>query len=257
MPYLSNEPAVFYRVWNTECPKANVVFLHGAGEHSGLYHRFAAGLNAEGYRVWAIDHIAHGHTPGSVEAVYEVSALADNARRLIRLAQEETDALKTVLIGNSLGGVTAGLLMSMEDAPAIAGLVLTSTPLAPLQNIDELDKAIMSLEPTYLDELASDPLLPRMEPLDYNRLDAAMCKAVEQMQSKAPCWPFPVLLINGENDVLALPETARAWAKNIPRGRALTIKGGHHDILNDTSYAVVTRLIASFVLEATNPYLLY
>lgn len=251
MPFLPDAENVFYRVWNTQPPKANVVFLHGAGEHSGLYHRFAAALNAQGYRVWAIDHIAHGHTPGATEAVYKVSPLADNARRLFTLVEGQKEPLQTVLIGNSLGGITAGLLMSREDAPAIAGLALTSTPLAPLQNIDKLDEAVMSLEPTYLDELASDPLLKRMEPLDYYKLDAGMCEAVRQIERKAPLWTFPALLVNGENDVLARPETAKEWVKRTPRGRACTIRGGHHDILNDTSYQTVARLIASFVWEAT------
>lgn len=252
MPFLPDAENVFYRVWNTNCPTANVVLLHGAGEHSGLYHRFASVLNVAGYRVWAIDHIAHGHTAGAVEEVYDVSRLAANARKLFNLINEQAEPLKTVLVGNSLGGVTAALLMSMEHAPNISGLVLTSTPLAPLQNIGELDRAVMSLEPTYLDELAFDPLLQRMETLDYYRLDAGMRQAIRQTEDKAPFWAFPILLINGENDVLARPETARKWVKKTRCGRALTIIDGHHDILNDTSYQTVARLIASFVFETTS-----
>ena len=37
---------VFYRSWITDDAGAAVVFLHGFGEHSGLYERYASALNA-------------------------------------------------------------------------------------------------------------------------------------------------------------------------------------------------------------------
>ncbi|TGQ49523.1 lysophospholipase, partial [Mesorhizobium sp. M1C.F.Ca.ET.210.01.1.1] len=36
---------VYYRHWAPLKPTAQIVFLHGYGEHSGLYHRFANSLN--------------------------------------------------------------------------------------------------------------------------------------------------------------------------------------------------------------------
>lgn len=251
MPILPHTENIFYRMWDTAAPKADVVFLHGAGEYSGLYHRFAAHLNMDGYRVWAIDHIAHGNTPGSVEDVYDILNLAENAKKLLQFVQERKNPLKTVLIGNSLGGVTSGVIMSLPDAPSVAGLVLTSTPLAPLQNIDKLDQAVMSLEPTYLAELDSDPVLKQMEPLDYYRLDKTMCAGAERIDQSIGTWKFPVLFINGEKDTLALPENAGHWAAKASRGRAVIIKNGHHDIINDTAYLHVARLICDFVFEST------
>ena len=251
MPILPDTENVFYRMWDTSNPKAHVVFLHGAGEHSGLYHRFATHLNRDGYRVWALDHIAHGHTPGKADDVYNVNNLAQNAKVLLNYVQNQPGPSKIVLIGNSLGGVTAGVIMSQSDAPSIQGLVLTSTPLEPLQNIDKLDQVIMSREPTYLAELESDPLLQQMEPLDYYRLDKGMCAGANQIEQSVRSWKFPVLFINGEEDTLALPQAAKTWAEKAMYGRAVTVKNGHHDILNDTSYASVARLICDFVFEAT------
>lgn len=251
MPVLPDTRQVFYRMWDTAQPRANVVFLHGAGEHSGLYHRFAAALNADGYRVWAIDHIAHGLTPGRPEEVYAVSNLAENARRLMQVVEQHDKTLKTVLIGNSLGGVTAGLLLCRADAPKVAGLLLASTPLAPLADIDRLDEVVMSLEPTYLDELEFDPLKKQMEDLDYYKLDAGMTAAAKQMEQAIGSWDFPVLFLNGENDSLAPPEIAQRWAVKMRYGRAVTIQNGHHDILNDTAYAEVARLVCNFVFETT------
>lgn len=251
MPYLPNSNQVFYRLWDCQGAKANVVFLHGAGEYSGLYHRFAAAMNAEGYRVWAIDHPGHGFTPGTSEDVYEVSNLVRNAKILLDVVVRNNDQ-KIVLMGNSLGGVTAGLLMCACDAPSVVGLVLTSTPLEPLQNIDQLDKAIMSLEPTYLDILDSDPMLKQVVPLDYYKLDAGMTKAALEIKDHLPKWNFPVLFINGDNDVLALPEDAKRLSCSAVNGRAVTVRNSHHDILNDVTYNTVARLISNFVFEVTS-----
>ena len=251
MPYLEAERRIFYRCWDCPGAAADVIFLHGAGEHSGLYHRLAAALNAAGYRVWALDHPGHGLTPGTSEDVYDVFGLARNARALVRHVQcGSTEQL--VLMGNSLGGVTAGLTMCTEDAPQIAGLVMTSTPLEPLKNIDELDQAIMSLEPTYLDVLETDPVLKQVVPLDYYKLDAGMTMAANVIKQRMPEWKFPVLMINGDADTLALPEDARRLAHKIPHARAATIRNSHHDVLNDVNYDAVAQLILQFLFETTN-----
>ncbi len=40
MPFLQTDPArVYYRHWPAPEPRAAMVFLHGFGEHTGLYHR--------------------------------------------------------------------------------------------------------------------------------------------------------------------------------------------------------------------------
>ena len=39
-------------------PRAAVIFLHGFGEHTGLYHRYGFALNAAGIDLWAVDQSA-------------------------------------------------------------------------------------------------------------------------------------------------------------------------------------------------------
>ena len=55
---------MFYRNWLVDDPAATVVFLHGFGEHSGLYDRYAAALNARGISLWALDQIGPGQSDG-------------------------------------------------------------------------------------------------------------------------------------------------------------------------------------------------
>ena len=46
-------------------PRAVVVFLHGFGEHTGVYHRYGFALNAAGIDLWAVDQFGHGLSPGT------------------------------------------------------------------------------------------------------------------------------------------------------------------------------------------------
>ena len=54
----------YYRHWAAATPRAGVIFLHGFGEHTGLYHRYGFTLNAAGIDLWAVDQFGHGLSPG-------------------------------------------------------------------------------------------------------------------------------------------------------------------------------------------------
>ncbi|TGR92564.1 alpha/beta fold hydrolase, partial [bacterium M00.F.Ca.ET.191.01.1.1] len=73
---------VYYRHWAPLKPTAQIVFLHGYGEHSGLYHRFANSLNARGIGVWALDAIGHGLSDGERGNPGSMADLRTNAERL-------------------------------------------------------------------------------------------------------------------------------------------------------------------------------
>lgn len=251
MPYIHlSEKAIYYRVWEPEQAVANVVFFHGLGEHSGLYHRFAHFLNSQGYRVFAIDHIAHGHTAGTLVEASEVSNLAAHARALIKNVHENHAATPLVVIGHSLGGITASYLASSEGLPPVQGMVLTGTPFNEIPELGDLDAITMSLDPEYLDALSVDPLLPR--DVVFEQFEQGMARARAVITPKIDRWPFPVLLINGEHDPIAPPTIARKWAGRMVSGRAVEIKDGHHDIINDASHQTIARLVSAFVFEVTS-----
>ena len=43
-----------------------MVFLHGFGEQSALYHWLGNALNGAGIELWALDEIGHGLTKGDL-----------------------------------------------------------------------------------------------------------------------------------------------------------------------------------------------
>ena len=65
MPFIENPRGrAYYRHWAAADPRAAVIFLHGFGEHTGLYHRYGFALNAAGIDLWAVDQFGHGLSPG-------------------------------------------------------------------------------------------------------------------------------------------------------------------------------------------------
>ena len=251
MPFIhQSKRPIYYRVWDNVNPKANIVFFHGIGEHSGLYHRFAHAQNSHGYRVWAIDHTGHGHTSGFLEEAYDVFGLAENAIQLLQVVKSR-DNLPIVLMGHSLGGVMASLLVSEEKSLSIEGLILTGTPLDPIPELGDLNSIDMSLDSGYLDELSVDPLIPQEE-INFSKLNKGLARAQDVISSKINTWSFPVLFLNGEVDPIAPPTWARTWARRVPSGRAIEIRNGHHDLINDLNHATVSQLVSFFVYEVTS-----
>ncbi|QBJ97828.1 alpha/beta fold hydrolase [Rhodococcus sp. ABRD24] len=133
MPFFSGATGqVHYRRWPVDRPRAGVVFLHGMGQHSGHYHRFAAGLAARGIEMWGIDQAGHGLSEGTPGAPGALSDLADDAAGLTTLAGGDRPGLPLVLMGHSLGAAVSIALLRRSLDPFFA-TVLCGTPKSVVQ----------------------------------------------------------------------------------------------------------------------------
>ena len=94
MPFIEHPRGrAYYRHWAAAEPRAAVIFLHGFGEHTGVYHRYGFALNAAGIDLWAVDQFGHGLSPGDrgdFGSIEDSSALADT---LTELAERERPGL--------------------------------------------------------------------------------------------------------------------------------------------------------------------
>lgn len=248
MPYFDGSAGrVYYRHWRAERPRAQVVFLHGHGEHGGHYHRFAAALDERSISVWGMDLVGHGLSEGDRGVVTSVDDLARDAECLATLARDAAPGLPLVLAGHSLGGVSSAVVASRNGRP-YAALVLTGTPLQSLPDLEAAPE--MSRDPFYLDALEHDPLR-----FDSRHADATLRSALQPAQTmiaeRLPHLDIPVLFVNGTEDVFAPPGRAEALAARMSRARVSVYDGARHDIVNDTVHRAVAREIADFVIENT------
>lgn len=128
MPFFAGTSGqVHYRHWPCTDPVAGLVFLHGMGQHSGHYHRFARALHADGIETWALDHVGHGLSEGELGDPGPVADLGTNALRLTGIAEEQRPGLPLAIMGHSLGAATA--LAALEQDPhRFAAVVLCGLP---------------------------------------------------------------------------------------------------------------------------------
>jgi len=251
---------VYYKAWRVPAPRtAAIVFLHGFGEHSGLYHRLGNALGAAGIELWALDEIGHGLTEGERAVIGSIDDLVENGRRLTALAEAAQPGAPVWLAGHSLGAAAAAV-SAIRDPGRYAGLILSGAALSPLDWVlalaaDDaaelsLDPADLSSDPFYLDELTYDPLaftsaagarsLAVVLPPAWAEIDGGLARA-----------DLPVLLVHGSDDPVVPAAHARQWASRLKRGRLAEFAGARHDILNETVHREVAAAITAFVSEVS------
>src|SRR3984957_13340287 len=209
---------VYYKAWRGPAPSAaTVVFLHGFGEHSGLYHRLGNALNSAGIDLWALDEIGHGLTEGERAVIGSVGDLVENGRRLTALAEAAQPGAPVWLAGHSLGSAAAAV-SAARDPGRYAGLILSGAALSPLDWVQalaqddaaelSLDPADLSGDPFYLDELTHCSLA-FTSAAGARSLAAVLRPAWAELADDLPRADLPVLLLHGSDG----PDVAAAQAR--------------------------------------------
>lgn len=237
----------YYRNWGISAPRSIVLFLHGAGEHSGHYHRMAGALNAAGIEVWAPDHIGHGLTEGERGGILGIPQLAANARVLLNIIRAARPGLPIVLAGHSLGGVTAAYMLTRRTK-GVAGAILTGSPLKPGPMVLPASFDV-TRDPFFIDMLDTDPLAAPFPPervAERRRLMAAVC---DDMAERLAELGTPILLINGTDDPIAPADYAEGLAGRLQNARSLIYPDACHDIINDTCFERVQADMVDFVRD--------
>lgn len=261
MPFFDGQAGrVYYRHWAAVQPRAALVFLHGFGEHTGLYHRYGAALNARDIDLWALDEIGHGLSEGQRGNFGSIEDLAANGALLAGLAEAAAPGLPLVIGGHSLGSL-ATLYLALDDPARFRGVVISGAPLAPLewladalangQDEVDLDLAALSADPFYLDSLENDPLA--FTGADVAALfGAAFPPAWRRLERELPALaPLPVLAVHGSEDQIAPIGGVLGWRDRLPSLRVAEFTGSGHDILNEVAHREVAATVADFVLRVS------
>ncbi|CAM2801471.1 alpha/beta hydrolase [Prescottella defluvii] len=141
MPFFTGATGqIHYRRWPVDQPRAVVVFLHGMGQHTGHYHRFAAGLARHGIEMWGIDQAGHGLSEGTPGTPGTLEDLADDAALLATTAAQACPGVPQVLMGHSLGAAVAITLLR-RGSERFTAAVLCGTPRSVVQHADTSDFA--------------------------------------------------------------------------------------------------------------------
>jgi alpha-beta hydrolase superfamily lysophospholipase len=261
MPYCEGVTGqVFYREWPVSDPVACLVFLHGVGEHSGLYQRLAEALNVGRIAVFALDEIGHGLTVGERGVIGSMDDLVSNAEVLSDISISRYAGVPLVIAGHSLGAVVATLCV-VRSPRRYRAVVLSAASLSPPTNWGgragrgEWEEGLnftlsdLSLDPTYVKQLTTDELAFTASDEMAASLRRILPSAWEEISVGLPRLTLPVLVVHGEDDPISPVSSARGWANRLVGGRLKSFPGARHDVLNDVVYEEVGRVIAEFVIE--------
>lgn len=251
MPFIEHDRGrAYYRHWPAAEPRAAVIFLHGFGEHTGVYHRYGFALNAAGIDLWAVDQFGHGLSPGTrgdFGTLEDSSALAD---ALTALAETAHPGLPLVAQGHSFGSVVTLFRLLGQPERYRAGII-SGAPLVPIpEMLDpdtslDLDPSWLSSDPFYLDALENDPLA--FVDADGAPLTRELDRAWDRFGAELPGLAVPTLALHGSADVIAPVDAVRAYAEQIEPLQLIEYPHAHHDILNESVHREVAATIVDFI----------
>jgi alpha-beta hydrolase superfamily lysophospholipase len=263
MPFIDHQRGkAYYRHWAAAQPRAAVIFLHGFGEHTGVYHRYGFALNAAGIDLWAVDQFGHGLSPGTRGDFGSIEESSDLANTLTELAvgprasrggpTRKLGTLPLIAQGHSFGSIVTLFRLLGQPESYRAG-VISGAPLIPIpEMLDadssfDLDPGWLSEDPFYLDSLENDPLA--FVDADGAPLSRELDRAWNRFGAELPKLAVPTLAVHGVNDPIAPVGAVRAYAEQIDSLQIKEFPGGRHDILNDTMHREVAEAIVDFVQQ--------
>ena len=121
---------LYWRAWEVEKPRATFAVIHGLGEHSGRYERFAKAMAGRGFSTFAVDLRGMGKSEGARGFVRSWSEWVDDAAAFVAMVQEHPSAGEVVPLGHSFGGVVL-LSAVLRDAIMPRRFVLSNPALKP------------------------------------------------------------------------------------------------------------------------------
>lgn len=215
--------------------KAIVFIVHGLNEHSLCYYRVAHALVNEGYGVYAMDHVGHGHSDGDKGLVRDYHDLVDDLVTFVNSRRHEHDDVPAFVLAHSMGTLaTIPALARFEGIRAVAfsGTALFPGPAAsspfglrclyPLSRtsfascvtsctaaIDPRGPAAplvvseITSDPDELEEARRDPR--RAKPQVCNVTAREILKLTAVCKAEIPRITLPFLCLHGGEDQIALP----------------------------------------------------
>ena len=205
-------------------PVADIVLIHGYGEHSGRYLPWVERFVAAGYRVASLDHRGHGKTTGVKRGeVDSFDSLVDDLSAYVDAVRCERPLF---LYGHSMGGLAATRLAERGDE-RFAGIVLTGPALAVADAIPSVLVKVANVVGKLAPKLPTIQLdgnaISRVQevrdaydadPLDFRgKMTAGTGRELNvnfaAAHAQAARISVPLLVLHGEADALAAVEGSR------------------------------------------------
>ena len=254
-----------YRAWPVSGASITFAVIHGLGEHSGRYERFARGMAEFQMATYAIDLRGHGKSAGQRGHIDAWSQWTDDAAALIKQVEAQASG-EVVPLGHSFGGVAMLSTMLAGKAPnakrfivsspalklkvkvpawkaSLAGILSSVAPKLAMNN--DVDAGTVSRIPEIVDAYRTDPLVHGKI---STRLYAEWLRAATDVLDRASAIKVPFLILAGTDDRLIDPAGSRELHQRAPVMSELRmLDGRYHEPFNDRGSDEVFTVIADWL----------
>ncbi len=255
---------IFWRYHGIDKPRANMLLVHGIGEHSGRYLNDIPNFQALGLNVFTYDQYGHGQTEGKHGTLDIADRLNQDLITMRAFYRERNPELPLLIFGHSMGGaVVANHLVNHADDVDLA--ILASPALRPHLSVlsSWFADVMASVAPHFTirhglsnkvshiervnQELKADPLCHKTI---SGLLGQFIARAGKNARNHAPNWTVPTLLLYAGSDYLVSPKGSEEFAKNAPSlVESHCFKDYYHEIFHETDTAPVYEKVAHWLNE--------
>jgi len=254
-----------YRVWPFADAKITFAVVHGLGEHSGRYERFARGMARHRMATYAVDLRGHGNSAGQRGHVDSWLQWIDDTAAFVSHVEKEV-AGEVVPLGHSFGG--AVMLSTMRSgnlanarrfvvsSPALklkvrvpgwksslARVLSKAVPRLAMNN--EVDPATVSRIPEVVEAYRTDPLVHGK--ISSRLYDEWQRAAADNLQRAAEIR-IPFLILAGTDDRLIDPAGSQELhQKTAALSEVRMLSGRYHEPFNDLDSDEVFEMIAQWL----------
>jgi alpha-beta hydrolase superfamily lysophospholipase len=262
--YRSNDNLNLYaRVWMPEGDVRGVVALvHGLGEYGGRYVDIGHSFVDRGYAFVAGDLRGHGLSEGRRAFVSHLDNFMDDLDRYCDEIRARFPGKQLFLYGFSMGS-TLGAACLIRRHPRLAGAILCSggfvMPPATAAAMGKV-KALRHIVPTMAVSNGMGPNRGKVchdvtvleaydaDPLVYKRvtvgLAAVIGEANAEVLARAGEIQVPLLVMHGEDDIIALPEGSQRLAAGASGDVTLKLWPGLYHFIHHEPDGAKERVLA-------------
>lgn len=252
-----------------------VVMLHGGGQTRHSWGELTRNLAGSGYRAMTVDMRGHGESDWCPEGDYTLDRFVEDVHGMLSDLRQPP-----VLIGASLGGISALMAAGESDQLPIAGLVLVdivpkvepegvqrirqfmSAHIGGFNSYDEVVEAVngympyRKAKPRSSEGLrknlrigADDRLYWHWDPAFINGdRTPSTVRNVERLRDAARRVKVPTLLVRGKMSDVVSEDGVKDFLELIPGARAIDVSGAGHMVSGDQN-DVFNDAILSFLAE--------
>jgi len=246
--------------------KGIICLIHGLGEHSGRYSRWAELFTREGYGMLAPDLAGHGRTEGRRAYVQSYQVLLDQVDLVLVQAEKLFPGVPRILYGHSMGGNIVLNYAISREAP-IKALIASSPWLRLTFRVTPLDLALgkimnnlfprvrfkrkgtraeaLSHNPEHWEDVRADPLNHGMVTgryfwIIYQQGEYALANANKIKQ--------PFLLMHGTDDKVTSPKASEEFAASSGEQTLLKLWDGlYHELHWEFEYKDVGKYVIDWL----------